>query len=246
MPLSSCTGRSQAGFPPGGVFHPLGPPGPDDGKPLPSPAPAALKPGVDTFPGKRVLGLTGGMGCGKSTAAGFFRDAGFATLDCDAIVRDLLAEDAEVAAEVAAAFGPEVRSPAGGVDRPLLGRRVFSDPAALQRLESILHPRVHEIWTGRIRASDQSRWVVEIPLLFEKNLENKVDLTVCVACDPEIQFDRLVRRGLSPADIRLRLNRQLPLEEKVARADFVLLNNSSPDFLRDQVNRLITAQLQPH
>jgi dephospho-CoA kinase len=88
-------------------------------------------------------------------------------------------------------------------------------------------------------------WIVEIPLLFEKDLEKEFDFTVCVASDPGVQAERLAQRGLPPQEAAQRIARQLPLAQKIERADFVLTNNGSLDFLRDQVLRLTHQLMRP-
>jgi dephospho-CoA kinase len=185
-----------------------------------------------------VVGLTGGIGCGKSTAAGYFEELGWGRVDSDRIVRELLHDDAAVIAEVRRVFGDAVIGADGRVDRRRLAGAVFPDPAALGALEAILHPRVRARWKARVAEPTPRNWVVEIPLLFEKGLEKEVDFTVCVASAPEVQAQRLAQRGLAPQEAAQRIARQLPLAQKIERADFVLTNNGSLDFLRDQVTRL--------
>lgn len=184
------------------------------------------------------IGLTGGMGCGKSTVAGLFRERGFGVLDSDAIVHDLLAEDSETIEAVRRSFGSEVILPSGGVDRKALGRIVFGSPEKLELLEGILHPKVRERWQGV--SSDGGNWVIEIPLLFEKNLQKNVDVTVCVFCDPQKQASRLESRGLDRSQAAARIRRQMPLSEKASLADYVLLNDGSLEFLSEQLDRLIS------
>jgi dephospho-CoA kinase len=192
-----------------------------------------------------VIGLTGGIGCGKSTAARLFAEAGFGLIDCDAIVRELLASDPAVAAEVADRFGMGVLLPAGGVDRRQLGARVFAVPEELEALEAILHPRVVAEWQRRVAADPAGPWLVEVPLLFEKGLEKYVDFTVCITCSPAVQLRRLADRGMAPLDAQQRIARQQPLARKEQLADFVLLNDGSLQFLQSQVSRLLQSIPSP-
>ncbi len=185
-----------------------------------------------------VIGLTGGMGCGKSTAAGFFAEAGFLTEDTDRIVHELLAEDSGVIESVRGRFGDAVIRNEGGVDRGALGKAVFADRAGLEWLERLLHPRVAEYWRRSVESSPNRDWVVQIPLLFEKSLEKSVDFSVCVGADEETRHKRLLQRGLTGPEIAKRLSNQLPLTEKMNRAGYFLLNNGSLDFLRSQVRCL--------
>jgi dephospho-CoA kinase len=168
-----------------------------------------------------------------------FEELGWQRVDSDEIVRGLLRTDAAVRAEIRAGFGDGVLAPDGSVDRRRLAGVVFSDEAALTRLEAILHPRVRAAWKAAIGQPGAKEAVVEIPLLFEKGLEKEFDFTVCVACDPNVQAERLALRGFSPQEASRRMARQLPLAQKMERADFVLTNNGSPDFLREQVTRLV-------
>jgi len=185
-----------------------------------------------------TVGLTGGMGCGKSTAAAFFAERGFRRLDADAHVREVLLTDATVVRAIGASLGPEMIDASDRVMRDRVGRRVFSDPTALAWLEGLLHPLLYSHWRGLLASARGERFVFEVPLLFEKGLENWFDFTVCVTTDSDLQLRRLEQRGISPALARQRLATQLPLARKCELADHVLLNDGSPDFLREQVNAL--------
>ena len=185
------------------------------------------------------LGLTGGIGCGKSTVVGLFKEAGWCTVETDALVRDLLAEDAEVQAQLASRWGREVFREDGTVDRKAIAARVFSDPDSLEWLESLLHPRVRKSWEAILAAHPNQPSLVEIPLLFEKRLETQFDLTVCIACSPEVVDSRMLERGYSAAEIAQRRERQMPLEDKIQRADYLIANSGSLEFLKRQTNQLI-------
>ncbi len=188
--------------------------------------------------GNLIVGLTGGMGCGKSTAAAFFAAEGFRRLDADQVVRDVLLPSAEVEAEVRGRFGDAVFGADGRIDRAKLGAVVFADDDALAWLESRLHPRLQEHWDRTYAAARGERFIVEVPLLYEKGLENRFDFTVCVSTTSALQLQRLEQRGVPSGIARQRLAKQLPLARKVERADFVLLNDGSLEFLRDQVREL--------
>lgn len=183
-------------------------------------------------------GLTGGMACGKSTAAAYFAEEGFGLVDSDELVHQLLASDDGVIGEVKGRFGPEMILPGGGVDRRKLGAIVFSDPEELDWLERLLHPLVREEWRRRVAGDAGRPWIVQIPLLFEKKLESSFDFTVCISADSELQFQRLEARGLSKEDVAGRISRQLPLARKIELADHHLHNNGSLEFLRAQVQHL--------
>lgn len=188
--------------------------------------------------GNLIVGLTGGMGCGKSTAAALFAELGFRRLDADRTVHDVLLPSAEVVEAIRGKFGPGVLDAAGGVDRAKLGAVVFGDAAALAWLEDLLHPRLRAHWDGIYATAHHEKFVVEVPLLFEKQLQNRFDFTVCVTTSSDLQLRRLEQRGVSPEIARQRLAKQLPLARKCELADFVLLNDGTLEFLRKQVSEL--------
>lgn len=180
------------------------------------------------------IGLTGGMGSGKSTLLRWFRDCGWFTLDADAIVRGLLEEDSEVIESIRVRFGPEVADRNEGVKRKALAAAVFGDDTALTWLEKLLHPRVRGVWLKAMQEVVCPVGVVEIPLLFEKNLENHFDLTVAIYTTRGVRLKRLDDSGVSPETAEPRMRRQLPSEVKAKRADFVIINDGSITFLQDQ------------
>jgi dephospho-CoA kinase len=190
-----------------------------------------------------IAGITGGLGCGKSTAARLFEARGFRRLDSDAIVRDRVLTAPDVIAAVRARHGESVLDADGGINRTALGGKVFTDDAERVWLEELTHPKVYAFWRAELAAAPAAKWVVEVPLLFEKALENWFDFTVCVACAPAQQLARLEQRGLPPALAGQRISKQLPLAQKIERSDFVLWNDGSAEFLEAQVDRLIPALL---
>ena len=184
------------------------------------------------------IGLTGGIGCGKSTALEFFRRAGAVVIETDAVVRGLLSSDNTLIAQVRESFGAEVVDPEGKVDRQRLAARGFDNPGALALLESLVHPRVREYWTRALH-ENHPVLIVEIPLLFEKDLQGHFSSTICVSSYPEVQAQRLKARGMSESQIHYRKQRQLSLEEKMLKADIILHNNGSLEHLEEQVNRVM-------
>lgn len=190
------------------------------------------------------LGLTGGIGCGKSTALRYFAEFGAQTLETDFIVKELLSKDGEVKLEIEEAYGKGILNGEGKIDRKKLGAIVFEDSKKLKQLESILHPRVRERWTQALK-SGHPLVVVEIPLLFEKQLETEFDRTICVTADSEMQKMRLKARGLTETDITQRKQNQMSLNEKMKRADILLYNNGEPEHLRDQISLLMRALREP-
>jgi dephospho-CoA kinase len=185
-----------------------------------------------------ILGITGGLGCGKSTAAAFFEGCGFRRLDSDQLVRDQVLTDPAVVAALREHFGPGVLEPDGSVNRRILADRVFIDDLERIWLEELTHPIVFALWRQALGADRAGPWVVEVPLLFEKSLEKWFDFIVCVACSPGQQLARLESRGLNSTFAGQRISKQLPLARKIELSDFVLWNDGSAEFLRAQVAQL--------
>ena len=127
------------------------------------------------------------------------------------------------------------------VNRTALAAVVFANDAERLWLEELVHPRVFAVWRAAFAAEPDERWIVEVPLLFEKGLENWFDFTVCVACAPAQQLARLEQRGLPRALAGQRISKQLPLARKIDLSDFVLWNEGTPAFLEAQVERLAEA-----
>ena len=188
-----------------------------------------------------VLGLTGGLGCGKSTAANLFTEHGWRHIDSDAIVRQDILHRENIKAAVGNRFGSDVLNGDGNVNRKQLADVVFSDDESLRWLEDLTHPLVFEKWREMLKSDPQANWVVEVPLLFEKHLENWFDFTVCVSCAPAQQLTRLEQHGLIGVLAVRRISKQLPLARKIELSDFVLLNDGSIDFLRQQIDFLVDA-----
>lgn len=178
------------------------------------------------------------MGCGKSTVAALFAELGFRRLDADQVVREKLLTSSEVMQAIRDKFGAAVFGSTGAVDRAKLGAVVFADSAALAWLEDLLHPRLQAHWAGIYAATQGGRFIVEVPLLFEKELQNRFDFTICVTTSSEQQLRRLEQRGVSSEIARQRLSKQLPLTQKCELADFVIVNDGTPEFLRQQVSEL--------
>jgi dephospho-CoA kinase len=187
------------------------------------------------------VGITGGVGCGKSTVARLLEQRGFRRLDSDQIVREQVLRAPAVVAAVRARYGDGMVDQLGAIIRPELARRVFAVDAERLWLEDLAHPRVFAAWRAAFELAPQDNWAVEVPLLFEKRLENWFDFTVCVALAPDEQLARLEQRGLSRALAGQRISKQLPLARKIELSDFVLWNQGSPEFLEAQVDRLVKA-----
>lgn len=172
-----------------------------------------------------VLGLTGSIGMGKSTAAATLRSLGLPLFDADRAVHRLIGPGGLAVERVAAVF-PGVVGPSGGVDRRLLGRNVFADPAALERLEAILHPMVERVerrFLGQAQAHRAPIAVLDIPLLFETGSERRCDYVIVVSAPAFLQRQRVLRRPeMSCERFAVILQQQMPDAEKRRRADFVV------------------------
>lgn len=191
-----------------------------------------------------VLGLTGGIATGKSLVAGFFREMGAAVVDADELAHQVTAPGEPALEEIRQVFGPGVFTPEGELDRRALGRLVFTDPAKRRELEGIVHPRVRqrlEEAVARLKAAGAPLIVLEIPLLFETGepLLRLIDRVVVVTAPEAVQLQRLqARNGLSEAEARARMAAQMPLAEKVKRADYVVDNGGTPEETRRQVEQI--------
>lgn len=189
----------------------------------------------------KVLGLTGGIGMGKSTAAAAFRRAHIPVFDADAAVHRMQARGGRAVRAIEAAFPGTVRD--GAVDRAALRQAVLGKPDALNRLEGILHPMVqrdeHE-FVARARRHMKRAAVLDIPLLFETGGNQRVDRVIVVSAPPSVQMQRIrQRRRMSDADIRAVIARQMPDAEKRRRADTIIRTGLSRHYSLRQLNRVI-------
>jgi dephospho-CoA kinase len=189
------------------------------------------------------LGLTGSIGMGKSTVAAMFGDEGIPVFDADATVHRLQGPDGALLPAIEAAF-PGTTSPAG-VDRIALGAAVFGNDAAMRRLEAIVHPAVGAARAGFLAEHLMAPLIVfDIPLLFETGGEAQVDAIAVVSAPHHVQRTRvLARPGLTDARLDAILARQMPDEQKRARADFIIDTGVSPEETRDQVRVVIACLL---
>lgn len=183
------------------------------------------------------VGLTGGIGSGKSEVTRRLAALGAYVVDADVLAREVVEPGTPGLAAAAAEFGAEVLRPDGSLDRDRLGAIVFADPAARARLNAIVHPLVRAATAQRFAVAPPDAIVVhDVPLLVEVGLASAYDAVVVVAASPEVQLERLVRdRGVSAEAARARIAAQAPLADKLAVADFVITNDGSLDDLDRQV-----------
>lgn len=179
------------------------------------------------------------MGCGKSSVAKLLEQRGYRRLDSDEIVRSDLLGRPDVIADVRRRFGEGVIDAEGRVHRARLAARVFADDADLQALEDLVHPLLYAVWRRRLESEPAVHWVFEVPLLFEKGLENWFDFIVCVTTTPAQQYARLEARGITREQAEARISKQLPLARKAELSDYVIGNEGAPEFLARQVDLLV-------
>jgi len=182
------------------------------------------------------IGLTGGIGSGKSTAAARFAKLGAVVIDADQIAREVVAVGTPGLAEVVERFGAEVLLPDGSLDRPKLGELVFGDSRALADLNSIVHPLVAERSAELMAAAGPDAVVVyDVPLLVENDLAGNFDVVVVVEAPLEVRLARLASRGLAAEEARARIARQADDEQRRAVATVVLDNSGGRAELDEQV-----------
>lgn len=184
----------------------------------------------------RSIGLTGGIACGKSEVQTRLLELGVPVLDTDRVAHELLRPGTEQARAVRDAFGGEVLTAEGGVDRSRLGARVFADPAERKRLNRIMHPAIRGIWLAWLEARPDQFVVVSIPLLYETGAETHFDGVLCVWAPESIMKSRLLQRGLSPEEAARRIRAQWPVDRKARLATWTLQNQSTLDHLRERVD----------
>lgn len=184
--------------------------------------------------------MTGGIGSGKSTVARLLAELGAVVVDADRLAAEAIAPGTPGLFRVVEEFGPEVLTPDGSVDRPKLAALVFAQPDRLAALENIVHPEVARRSDELAVAAPRNAVVVfDVPLLVEKRLAGRYDVVVVVDATVQTQIDRLVRtRGMSEADVRSRLSAQATREERLAVADYVIVNDGDLDTLHAQVQHL--------
>ena len=186
-----------------------------------------------------MLGLTGGICTGKSVVAQFFREEGLTVIDADEIARSLLRKGQEAYKMVVEAFGGGILKDSGELDRRKLGRMVFSDPSKRKRLEEILHPLIQQQIEDRLKGA-RGEVVIDSPLLIERGDHRKVDYVVVVYAPRHLQIERMRQRDrLSREEAEQRLRAQWPLEEKIARAHFIINNAGPLEYTREQALRVL-------
>ena len=186
-----------------------------------------------------IVGLTGNVGSGKSTVSSFFKDLGAYVIDWDELARKVTRPHSQAWKEIAYYFGKRILNDDLTIDRQKLADVVFSDKKKLAKLNQIVHPEVFredERATGEIRNIDPDALIIkDIPLLFEVTHPIFVDKVIVVSAGEQTQLRRLGEKGINRRDAQIRIESQLPLEEKIKSADFVINNDGPPEETRMQV-----------
>jgi dephospho-CoA kinase len=192
-----------------------------------------------------VVGLTGGIGSGKSLAAQFFSQLGALVIDADQLARSAVERGSEGFDEVLLRFGDTVLKN-GDIDRVALGQIVFENPQAKKDLEEIIHPRIRAEFEEAVASLNPGQIMVyEIPLLVETNAADRFDFVITVESDPELRRQRLRARGMFHSDIEKRMASQATEEERRAVADCVLTNDGTEDDLLRQVENIWESTILP-
>ena len=192
----------------------------------------------------RVIGITGGVGMGKSTAAKLLREQGVPVVDSDDLARAVVAVGEPALAEVSEIFGAEFLDAQGQLDRGKMAAHIFGNDAERKKLEAIIHPRVRECWLLQMeswRAENVPLGVVVIPLLFEVGAEGEFDSVICVACTGNTQRERLRARGWDDVQIAARIAAQMDVAEKIERANQVVWTEGDVNLLREQLQSIFRA-----
>ncbi len=194
-----------------------------------------------------MVGLTGGIGSGKSEVAKRLAELGAIVIDADALAREVVAPGTEGLAEVVAGFGPEVLTPDGALDRTAIAAIVFGDDDKRRRLEAIIHPRVRERSTRIIAAAPPDAVVVnDVPLLVESGLASHFDLVIVVLASEAVRLDRLVnQRGMTEENVRGRFAAQATDEQRRAVADVEIVNEGTVEELAATVDAVWDQAIRP-
>jgi dephospho-CoA kinase len=192
-----------------------------------------------------IIGLTGGIGSGKSTVADYFKALGVPIIDTDAIARELVEPGHPALQEIVSHFGPAIVDDEGALRRDQLRHEVFADPHARKRLESILHPRIRHEVKQHIARLLTPYCLVVIPLLVEKGWQNEVDRVLVVDTPEETQLRRtMIRDGISQKEAENIMHTQVSRQERLQAAHDVLHNDSDLDALKDQMDKLHKKYIQ--
>lgn len=189
------------------------------------------------------IGITGGIGAGKSTVSRVFAENGYPVFSADEIAREIVAPGAPALAEIEKLFGAKALLPNGTLDRAWMRQAIAQDPALRQKLEAITHPRIRARSKELAEAEFKKGAAIvfyEAPLLFEAKVEGVLDAVICVAASEENRIARTVKRdGASPTQAKALLDAQMPQDEKIRRSQYVIWNDGSEDSVREEARKLL-------
>ena len=194
-----------------------------------------------------ILGVTGGIGGGKTTVTKLLQEHGAVIVSADKLARELVEPGSTTLEQVVRQFGVQVLGEDGSLDRKKLGQIVFADSQARRVLEGIMHPAIAELSCQRLRdAAAQHRIVVyEAPLLFEANARGRVDKVLCITVDPQVQLERLQQRdGCSKEEAREKIAAQMPQQKKAELSDYVIDNSADLATLKARIDTFWTCELE--
>ena len=190
----------------------------------------------------KLIGLTGGVGMGKSTASELLAARGVPVVDTDVLAREVVEPGQAALMEIGNVFGAELIGADGRLRRDELARRVFADDVRRKQLEAIVHPRIRERWQATVaqwRKEGCPLAAVVIPLLFETGAAAEFDVIVCVACSAPSQMERLLARGWTRAQSEQRIAAQWPMEKKIALAHYVIWTEAALEAHAEQLDRIL-------
>ena len=190
-----------------------------------------------------IIGLTGGIATGKSTVSDMFKDYGIPVVDTDEIAYDLLKKGSASYDEVVTLFGNEILNTNGEINRKKLGKSIFNDNNLRKKLNDIIHPKIKSVTMTEVKMHEElgdQIIVIDVPLLFETNFAELVDKSIVVYTTPELQIERLIDRDSITKEYALmKIESQIPIEEKVKLADYVIDNSKSILTTKKEFNKII-------
>lgn len=190
------------------------------------------------------IGLTGGIGCGKSTITNLFSELGVPCVDADKIAHKLIFPGSPTLELISRQFGREILTPANNLDRPRLRELIFTDPVKKQKLEAIMHPRVYVEIDRQLQKLLTAYTLISVPLLFETRMQYRFDRILVVDCPVELQIQRVrARDQLSEATIQAIIATQVPRAQRISEADDIIDNTGSTQQLAEQVKKLHNSYL---
>lgn len=187
---------------------------------------------------KLIIGLTGGFGTGKTTAGKFFKERNSCVIDADKIARKTLKPKSLVYKKIKKLFSGNINGSKGVLNKKRIAKEIFSDKSKRKKLEKIIHPFVREEIKERIRRTKKKIVVLEVPLLFEAGFDEMCNKTITVNSTDSAAAKRLQKKGFSLAEIKVRQEAQMPIKEKIKKADFILNNSKSIFQTKKQFNNI--------